>query len=196
VRARPAPAGDRWYFLGTAAAGTRRGKEPLLAGQFARGPYQAHHWVELSVLADAVPHPAGGKPIAVAGTALERRLLVRLTRLIPPGGHLMVEYESAHRRETFDALVHGVPAAATPLGHALFRAGAGDSFKDWYYAEGGMEGPRKLQGNRALDAADRRRQRAALQRELRAFLRGKLGSADDRARARAVLHALISGSRV
>ncbi len=172
VLARVAPAGDRWFFAGVAEHGGRCSPEPVLAGQFSRGPYLAHNWIELSVLTDAVAHPADGKSVRVAGTPLELRLLRRLAKLVPPGGHLMVEYESPHRRETFEGLVRGIPPAATPLGHALFQAGSGDSFKDWYYAEGGMEGPRKLQGNRARDAADLRRKWTALWRDLTGFLKG------------------------
>ncbi len=188
VLMRRLPMGERWAFTGVAHAGGCSGPEPVVAGQLSRGPYAAHNWVELSVLTDAVRHPDGGAPIRIAGTALELRLLRRLARLVPRGGHVMVEYESPHRRETFDGLLHGVPPVATPLGLTLFLAGTGDSFKDWYYAEGGMEGPRKLQGNRALHAADRRRQWEALRRELKTYLRqhGSLPEAV-RARARTVL---------
>jgi hypothetical protein len=180
--------GERWAFAGVAQTGRRSGPEPVVAGQISRGPYAAHNWVELSVLTDVVKDPDGGAPIRIAGTALELRLLRRLARLVPSGGHVMVEYESPHRRETFDGLLHGVPPVATPLGLMLFLAGTGDSFKDWYYAEGGMEGPRKLQGNRALNAADRRHKWEALRRELQTYLRrhGALPEAV-RARARTVL---------
>jgi len=175
VHARVAPTGDRWFFAGVAEHAGRCGAAPVLAGQYSRGPSPGHNWVELSILSDRVAHPTDGTSLPIAGTPLERKLLRLLARLVPPGGHLMVEYESPHRRETFEGLIHGIPPVATPLGHALFQAGSGDSFKDWYYAEGGMEGPRKLQGNRALDAADRRRKWRALQQELNAFLRTARG---------------------
>ncbi len=44
-----------------------------------------------------------------------------------------------------------IPPIATPLGYLLFLIGCGVGFKDWHVAEGGSEGPRKLQGYKALD---------------------------------------------
>jgi hypothetical protein len=82
----------------------------------------------------------------------------------------MVEYDSPARAETAEALAHGVPAIASPLGALLFRLGFGAKFKDWQIAEGGSEGPRKLQAYKPLSLGDALRWRREATRDLRAFL--------------------------
>jgi hypothetical protein len=52
----------------------------------------------------------------------------------------------------------------------LFVAGCGVAFKDWYFAEGGREGPEKLQGHKALNAEEEKQKLATMSRELQAFL--------------------------
>jgi len=137
----------------------RRGPEELLTGLYSSGLYPGYNWIEV-VRYNAQEGPWEGE------------LFQALGELIPPGGHLMVEYESPRWRETARALALGVPPAATELGLLLLGAGCGIAFKDWYYSEGGAEGPRKLQGFKALDG-ERARQGAQRQsRELRAFLAG------------------------
>lgn len=76
--------------------------------------------------------------------------------IIPDGGSFMVSYELFSRegwvhKLTNRGLFLGVPPIATPLGYLLFKAGCGVGFKDWYISEGGNEGPRKLQGFKAVD---------------------------------------------
>ncbi len=89
--------------------------------------------------------------------------------------------------------------AATPLGQILVAVGCGARFKDWYFAEGGLEGPRKLQATKPLDArhACVGAERAA--RELLSFLQqpprrrepeAASLEADGRHRAREVLQSL------
>jgi len=46
----------------------------------------------------------------------------------------------------------------------------GASFKDWYIAEGGSEGPRKLQGYKAPDRQHAQRKANEMALELKAFL--------------------------
>ncbi|HEY56100.1 MAG TPA: DUF1122 family protein, partial [Dehalococcoidia bacterium] len=68
-------------------------------------------------------------------------------------------------------------------------------FKDWYFSEGGTEGPRKLQGYKALHEEDARLKNRELARELREFLR-RPSLADSelekaaRHRARAILSSI------
>jgi len=52
----------------------------------------------------------------------------------------------------------------------LFFTGCGVAFKDWWFAEGGSEGPRKLQGYKALNEDHRRARAAEMAAELRSFL--------------------------
>jgi hypothetical protein len=153
----------------------------FLQALFNDGPYPGQNWIEVFDLdlPDEVEADAPG---------WERRLVPYLAPLgaaIPPGGHLSVEYENPLWRETQKGLLAGIPPLATPLGGLLFDGGSGDSFKDWYFPEGGQEGGRKLQGNKAYtdeQAAEMATKRAA---ELEAFLAGPIrGSAEMDARAR------------
>jgi len=97
-------------------------------------------------------------------------LFQHLSDLIPPGGHMMVEYDSAEWQETRLSISCGIPPVVTPLGSMLFRTGCGVAFKDWWFAEGGSEGPRKLQGYKALDEDHRRARAAEMAAGLRSFL--------------------------
>lgn len=92
--------------------------------------------------------------LSLRSEKLDREIFRLLGDSIPPGGHLMVSYEGDQKihGETLRELSEGVPPVATPLGHLLFSAGF-RYVKDWYLAEGGMEGPRKLWGEKAPDAA-------------------------------------------
>ena len=84
------------------------------------------------------------------GSALN--LFKYLGDIIPQGGHIMVSYEGEQKihKNTLKSLNMGVPAAITPLGFLIFQAGF-QYVKDWYFAEGGYEGPRKLWGEKAPD---------------------------------------------
>ncbi|HEY2105914.1 MAG TPA: DUF1122 family protein [Candidatus Binataceae bacterium] len=85
---------------------------------------------------------------------LEARFINLLgRRLIPPGGHLMIDYDSGGQDLTLAELVARVPPAACYLGELMFRAGFRGQFKDWYFSEGGHEGPRKLQANKSPNPA-------------------------------------------
>ena len=105
---------------------------------------------------------------------LDVALFQALGDLIRPGGSLMVAYEmfsgeSGVHKETWRALMLGIPYAATPLGSLLFHAGC-RSFKNWDIAEGGLEGFRKLQGIKPLDEGHRGELERLLRNELEAFL--------------------------
>jgi hypothetical protein len=80
------------------------------------------------------------------------KLFNYLGKLIPPGGHLMVSYEGEQKihTDTVRSLNLSIPPAVTPLGYLLFKGGF-QYIKDWYLAEGGFEGPRKLWGEKAPD---------------------------------------------
>lgn len=80
------------------------------------------------------------------------KLFSLLGDLIPPGGHLMVSYEGNQKihADTEKSLSLGLPPAVTPLGYLLYQGGF-QYIKDWYLAEGGFEGPRKLWGEKAPD---------------------------------------------
>jgi hypothetical protein len=147
----------------------RLSAEPLLLGLHNSGRYPAYNWIdviryEVSVAFD------GDERLDLAARGLDSRLFRLLSQLIPPGGHLMVEYESEGQRLTERMLTLGIPPVATPLGYLFFLSGCGASFRDWYISEGGREGPRKLQGFKPLDADDAERKAGSMAKELRQFL--------------------------
>jgi hypothetical protein len=159
---------------------------PVLAALHHSGPYPSYNWIEVSETDEAL---VGDDGVA--------QLFARFFDLLPPGGHLMVEYDSPRRAETAQALARGVPAIATPLGSLLFDLGFGAKFKDWQIAEGGAEGPRKLQAYKppAGDHASRWRDEARA--DLRAFLSRNTNASEPvraaRERAQHVLEQLERG---
>ncbi len=113
----------------------------------------------------------------------KEKILTMLCDLLPNGSHIMVEYSDD--RETEEGLKHAIPAPATPLGYMLWKCGC-RWFKDWYFAEGFMEGGVKLQGEKPLNAGEKRKLEAEARRELRDFIaRGGSGTILSRARKRA-----------
>lgn len=183
------PGGRLQLHLGPKKIGGRHARIELerdgrprrfLQALFNDGPYPGQNWIEVF----DVDLPAG---MNTAG-AWERELVPYLRPLataIPPGGHLTVEYEQSLWQDTQGGLLAGIPPLATPLGALLFDAGSGDSFKDWYFPEGGQEGGRKLQGNKAYTDEQASEMAARRATELQAFLAGpNRGSPEMNARAR------------
>lgn len=144
---------------------------PVVLGLFSQGRYPGYNWIEVITLTVRVGFGAEGQPSEVITDELAQRLFHYLASLIPPGGHLMVSYDSPEQRDTARSLSLGIPPAATPLGYLMLLSGCGAGFKDWYFSEGGTEGPRKLQGYKALNEEDARLKNKELVRELREFLR-------------------------
>lgn len=142
--------------------------EPVISGLINRGPYPGYNWVEVTASTDQVLLESGEAVQVPEGIQL--RIVEALAGLVPPGGHLMMEYDSPHRDMTARALAATVPPVATPLGAMMFAAGCGIAFTDWYISEGGREGPRKLQGFKALDAAHERRRGLEMLASLEAFM--------------------------
>ncbi|MBN2517907.1 MAG: DUF1122 family protein, partial [Candidatus Altiarchaeota archaeon] len=121
----------------------------------------------------------GEEKINLQKEGLDEKLFGILGETIPPGGSLMVAYvmfsnRSKIHEETARGLGIGVPPVATPLGYLMFKAGCGVNFKDWYIPEGGMEGPQKLQGFKALDKEHEDRRKKEMVLELKRFVGGKV----------------------
>jgi len=113
--------------------------------------------------------------VAELRESLQKAIAAKLGMLIPPGGRLWLAYEAFDHdgpwaRETRAALAARVPLLATPIGELMFHAGCWAGLRDWYIAEGGREGPRKLQGNKAQDDGHARRCAETLIRELDGFM--------------------------
>ncbi len=144
--------------------------QPVIFGLHNRGEYPAYNWIEIIRIATEVRFGADTQVVEKLSDDDLQHLFNHLAELIPPGGHIMVEYDSPEQQETAKMLALGVPPVTTPLGYKLFVAGCGVSFKDWYFAEGGSEGPRKLQGYKALDEQHARLRAADMARQLNAFI--------------------------
>ena len=147
-----------------------RSAAPVVFGMQNSGPYPGYNWVEVIEYRDHLLLDGGRAAAVPAG--VEQLIFARLAELVPPGGHLMAEYDSTVRRMTARALNAGAPPRATPLGATLAAAGCGVAFRDWYISEGGREGSRKLQGFRALDDQHARRRDEETLAALDAFMRG------------------------
>ncbi|NIO16484.1 MAG: DUF1122 domain-containing protein [Deltaproteobacteria bacterium] len=141
-------------YLGDAAGNLS--DRPVIEGIFSwgnRGKIQP--WMDL-IYTEAVSltgkGDGEGATLRLDDAAIDGELFRHLGGLIPRGGHLMVSYEGTDpvHRDTLRGLYAQVPPAATPLGFLLFNAGF-EYIKDWYLAEGGNEGPRKLWAEKAPD---------------------------------------------
>lgn len=121
-----------------------------------------------------------------------------LGETIPAGGRMWLAYErygdeGVSVLETRRGLSAQVPPLATPIGLLLWAADCWLGVRDWHFPEGGREGPRKLQGNKALNAEHTRLRAAQAISELRSFARRR--STDDlvrraQSRARLILRTL------
>jgi hypothetical protein len=150
------------YFRLVLESSDGRSREPaILTGLHHSGPLPSYNWVEVAETNEV--NERESEPIVP-------KLWSLLLELLPPGGHIMVEYDSPARAETAEGLAHNVPALATPLGAQLYRAGFGAHFKDWQIAEGGSEGPRKLQAYKEPNGEVAQRWRASAQQVLENFL--------------------------
>ncbi len=160
--------GSTYFRLYLVTSSFGRVAAPVVFGLQNNGPFPGYNWVEVIEWRDILPLEDGRSVEVPAG--IERLVFQRLGDLVPPGGHMMAEYESPSRFLTARALALKVPPIATPLGALLASAGCGAAFKDWYISEGGREGPRKLQGFRALNREHSRVRATEMVANLEAFL--------------------------
>lgn len=141
---------------------------PILVGRHHAGPSPALNWVEVSDFAGRVA-VTGGEVEVPEGVDIQ--VVQALADLVTPGGHLLMEYGSEHRRVTLRALLQGVPPAATPLGGMMFAAGCGVAFTDLRVAHSHSgDGRRALQGYRAIDTEHEARRAPAMLKDLERFM--------------------------
>jgi hypothetical protein len=171
--------GSRYFELFLANKAGDLAEEPLALGLHNSGPYPAFNWVELTQFREQLTFPAQRtrtsnleprtSTLDLWATGLEAELFAALSALVPPGGHIMAEYDSPSHKATERILTLRYPAAMSPIGYLLFGAGA-RSYRDWYISEGGREGPRKLQAFKPLNKAIATEKTSALRREVKAAL--------------------------
>jgi hypothetical protein len=169
---------------------------PVVKGIFSVGGKEAvKPWMDIEYREELEFPEAEGQlfKISMSQNEQDRLLVKHLGGLIPPGGHLMVSYEGDQKihLETIKSLSISIPPAATPLGYLIFLAGF-QYIKDWYLAEGGFEGPRKLWGEKAPDKAWTKNFYEKTAQQMRDYLERKPTSFHDleesaRSRAREVL---------
>ncbi len=159
-----------WVFInvGVAAEKGRRRGGPAMTAIVSSGGRDVKPWIEGRFYPTI---EIDGATIRTRIAGIEDELIAVMGEVIPPGGHLMIDYESGGQEQTFNELRLGISPAATSLGGRMLAAGFVGEFKDWYFSEGGYEGPRKLQANKPPDAAAARRAIANRIRELREFKR-------------------------
>lgn len=121
---------------------------PVFGGLHHAGAAPAQNWLAVTEFAGTVP-VTGGEVEVPEG--IDIRSVEALADLVPPGGHLLMEYGSTHRRITARALLQNVPPVATPLGGMMFATGCGVAFTDLRTTT--ADGTRLLQGYRPLDTA-------------------------------------------
>ncbi len=143
--------------------------EPFVAGVLDLDPPAGAPWIEVTRYRARLPLANGEQVEVPEGIGLQ--VMEALADLLPPGGSLVVEYDSPALAITAQALAAGVPPAATPLGGMLFVAGCGSAIRDCAASSGGRSGRRALQGFRFDPDSDREQARGiAMLEELEAFL--------------------------
>jgi len=162
-------------------------RDPVFSGIFSMGrPTQTvMGWVDGDYF-DSVSFP-NEPSFSLYVQSVAVWLFQLLGGLVQPGGSLMVSYslfskESRLHRDTKLGLDRGYPPAVTPLGFLLFRAGCGMGFKDWYFAEGGREGPEKLQGYKPTDARTARERAEVMLVEVERFIQASQNYSDELSR--------------
>ncbi|GEM_PF-1016276 len=150
LQAKPSRTRSGWVFFAADLVNLsgERSDSPFIHGVASSGGKGVKPWFDCRIR----PHLkfTDGQLLDARTLGFEQKLVNFLGELIPPGGHLMLDYESEGNEETFIGLVCGVPPIVTYLGYMMFCAGFRGRFKDWYFPEGGHEGVRKLQANKPL----------------------------------------------
>ena len=201
MESKPVRPRSGWLHLTIAIMppGGQPSRTPLMMGIVSGGGRGVMPWFECRLYPTV--ELVDGRVLEVRSIGLEAEFVNLLGALIPPGGHVMIEYETPGQSETHKELLLRVPPVATYLGSLMFRAGFCGEFKDWYISEGGHEGPRKLQANKSPSSSASREALRNHTRELNAFLDRPLPESPDdkaavaqaKARARDLLRE-ISGS--
>ncbi len=164
---------------------------PVFRGRFNAGRPSIYvpAWID-GEFVEITTDDRGQKTEDESASSVTQAIAERLGALIPPGGRLWFAYEAFDgegelMRETRAALNARVPLIATPIGYLLFCAGCWIGLRDWDIPEGGREGPRKLQGNKPLNAEHARQRAREIVPLLEQFIQNAQTEIERRARTRA-----------
>jgi len=170
--------GAEYFQVFVAKKGSGAVTGQAMVGLHSAGAQPAHNWVEIICFGDVPLQISPQENRCATKDSLCLHLLRRVAGVIPAGGRLMVEYDSPGQRETARGLALGIPPVATQLGFLMYLVGCRAGFRDWYFAEGGSEGPRKLQGSKPLDRKHAVRAAHELASELVEFLARPIDTAN------------------
>jgi len=167
---------------------------PVVTGHYDLSNVHQPNWIEITRFIAHLPLTDGRYIDLEEEITLE--VIKALGSVIPPGGSLVVEYESPIHSTTELALSAGVPPVASPLGGMLFAAGCGSAFRDRASASGGQAGRRRLQGFRTSNTTSSREEANAMLIELEEFIeRSKELDWHVQAQSRPIAEATISALR-
>jgi hypothetical protein len=141
-------------------------EKPVVRGKYFYGRGESYKpWLEIYY--ENLLRFKSLKTLDLTEKGLDEKLFKYLTNLLPPGSHIMVVY--LNHEEISKGLMLGIPAPATYIGYLLWKTGF-TWFKDWYFAEGFLEGDVKLQGNKPMNQENRRKNLLKIRKELTKFL--------------------------
>ncbi|MFQ5956516.1 MAG: DUF1122 family protein [Candidatus Brocadiales bacterium] len=147
---------------------------PVIEGIYSRGGKGIAPWMEILTYhgrIEFINQSETQLTVDLSATGLDRKLFEQLGKLIPPGGHIMIWYENKKDEETYLALRKGMLPVVTELGIMLFWAGC-RSVKDFSLPEGGLEGCRKLWGEKPIHERHKHLLQKEMVKQLRNFLAG------------------------
>ncbi len=177
---------------------------PVLQRIHSRGGRGVKGWIEVGDYHPVIHFSVLENPtdtLSLSENKIDQQIFNLLSEVIPPGGHLMfvyeVPYESPFHQETEEGLRRGIPPVSTPQGILLFHCGC-RWVKDWYLAEGGHEGLRKLWGEKPFNEDELKRFDLLTFFQLLTFLSRKPnpGSLDLELKARKRTQGVLSELRI
>jgi len=137
-----------------------------------RQPYY-NPWIELFSINNELV--LGNKKLNFYNSILEDEILKLISMFLPNGSHIFIEYITDE--ETRRELTRGIPPHLTRLGFKLFNLGF-TWFKDWYFPEGQNEGGPKLQAEKAINDAIKKKQLENIREEVKNWLMRNINKND------------------
>lgn len=160
-----------------------KSESPIFRGLYNTGRPSIYvpAWIDGEFIEDATLTPNSTLTLTPAlsfegrGGRLAEQVAQKLGVLIPPGGRFWLAYEAFEgegemMRETRAGLLASIPLVTTPIGFLLYHADCWLGLRDWHFPEGGREGPRKLQGNKAVSVTHAKERASESIAELEKFL--------------------------